>query len=74
MKLRHLLVAVGVTALVALSACEQSTTNPGGGGNPYGAGGAPGGAAGGPGAGASSSSGGMGGGSMSSGASSSPMR
>jgi len=69
MKLRHLLVAVGVSTLLALSACEQQTTNPSGpggypGNGPSGAGAS----------GSSSSSSPMGGGSMSSGSSSSPMR
>jgi hypothetical protein len=68
MKLRHVLVAVGVSALVALSACEQQTTNPSG------PGGYPGNGPGGAGASSSSSSSPMGGGSMSSGSSSSPMR
>jgi hypothetical protein len=30
MKLRHLLVAIGVSALLAAAACEQQTTNPSG--------------------------------------------
>ena len=30
MRLRHLLVAVGVSTLLALGACEQQTTNNGG--------------------------------------------
>jgi len=43
MKPRHLLVAIGMSALLALAACEQSTTNSGGPGgypghNPGGAG------------------------------------
>ena len=61
MKVRHLLVAIGLSALLAAAACEQQTTNPGG----Y-----PGNGPGGSGAGASSGSAG----SMSSGSSSNPMR
>jgi hypothetical protein len=35
MKVRHLLVALGISTLLALSACEQQTTNPGPGGGGY---------------------------------------
>jgi hypothetical protein len=66
MRLRHLLVAIGVSALLAVAACEQQTANPSG----YPGSGYPGNGPGGMGAGASSGSAG----SMSSGSSSNPMR
>ncbi len=66
MRLRHLLVAIGVSALLAAAACEQQTTNPSG----Y-----PGNGPGGTGAGAGVSSGSSGSmSSGSSGSSSGPMR
>jgi hypothetical protein len=63
MKLRHLLIAIGASALLAAAACEQQTTNPSG----Y-----PGNGPGAPGYGAGVSSGSPS--SMSSGSSSGPMR
>ena len=70
MKIRNVLVALAVSGLFALAACNQEATQGGASGNPYGASGQPSTSSG-------SGAGSMGGGSMSSGSSgssSSPMR